>query len=201
MNVYVESNFVLERALLQGQWRSCELILELCETGAVRLIVPAYCLIEPYETLTRRHKRRRNTKQEIDSGLGQIARTETYADRLGGFRDITDLLIKSAKEEEERLDGVCSQLLETAEVIPLDAPVLAMSTECRDRHDFSPQDSIVYASVICHRAASPAPRSCFLNRDRRDFDDQDVVEELGGYRCELLPDFDAGYRFLVDSAC
>ncbi len=201
MNVYVESNFVLECALLQGQWRSCEHILVLCETGAVHLIVPAYCLIEPYETLIRRHKRRRNTKQEIDSELGQIARTESYADRLGGFRDITELLIKSAEEEEERLHEVCSRLLGSAEAIPLDAPVLAKSAECRDRHDFSPQDSIVYASVLCHRAANPASRSCFINRDRRDFDDEDVAEELARYRCELLPDFDAGYRFLIDSAC
>lgn len=201
MNVYVESNFVLELALLQGQWRSCEGIVALCETADVRLVVPAYCLIEPYETLTRRHKRRRNIKQEIDSEFVQIARTETYADRLGGFRDMTDLLIESAKEEEKRLDDTCSRLSETAEVVALDAKVLAESTDCRERHDFSPQDSIVFASVISHRVETPAHRSCFLNKDRKDFDDQQVVEELGRHRCELLPDFDAGYRFLVDQAC
>lgn len=200
MNVYVESNFVLELALLQGQWRSCEGIVALCETADVRLVVPAYCLIEPYETLTRRHKRRRNIKQEIDSEFGQIARTETYTDRLGGFRDMTDLLIESAKEEEKRLDDTCSRLSETAEVVALDAKVLAESTDCRERHDFSPQDSIVFASVISHRVETPEQRSCFLNKDRKDFDDQQVVEELGRHRCELLPDFDAGYRFLVDQA-
>ena len=201
MIVYVESNFLLELALLQGQWRSCEGIVAFCETAGVRLTIPAYCLIEPYETLTRRHKQRRNIKQEIDREFRQIARTETYADRLSGFRDITDLLIESTKEEEKRVDEVCLRLLKTAEVIPLDTEVLAKSTDCRDRHDFSPQDSIVFASVICHRAKSPAQRSCFLNRDRRDFDDHDIVEELGRHQCELLPDFEAGYRFLADHAC
>ena len=54
MNVYVESNFVLELALLQEQSASCEEILGLCEAGRVQLVVPAYSLAEPYETLVRR---------------------------------------------------------------------------------------------------------------------------------------------------
>lgn len=198
MRVYVESNFVIERALLQEQWRSCERILELCESGGIRLVVPAYCLTEPYETLTRRHRRRRNIKQDIDNEFGQIARTETHADRLDGFRNVTDLLIKSAEEEDKRLNDICRRLLEKAEVVPLDARILAMSAECRRRHDFSPQDSIVYASVLSHLEEIPGERSCFLNRDKG-FDDQDVVEELGAYRCDLLPGFDAGYRFIVDN--
>ena len=44
MNVYVESNFVLELALAQEQFESCEGILSLCEAGNVRLVVPAYSL-------------------------------------------------------------------------------------------------------------------------------------------------------------
>ena len=40
MNVYVESNFVLELALLQEQWTSCEAILTLCEAKSVQLVVP-----------------------------------------------------------------------------------------------------------------------------------------------------------------
>ena len=56
MNVYVESNFVLELALLQEQHASCEALLRLCEEGGIQLVIPAYSLAEPYETLTRRHR-------------------------------------------------------------------------------------------------------------------------------------------------
>ena len=52
MNVYVESNFVLELALLQEQSASGEAILRLGEEHRVHLVVPAYALVEPYETLT-----------------------------------------------------------------------------------------------------------------------------------------------------
>ena len=50
MNVYVESNFVLELAFLQEQCSSCEKILSLCEARRIQLLIPAYSLAEPYET-------------------------------------------------------------------------------------------------------------------------------------------------------
>lgn len=196
MNVYVESNFVLELALLQEQSDSCERILELCKTGGVHLVIPAYCLAEPYDALTRRRKRRTHMKRELDAEFGQIARTETQAERLHGFRDLTNLLTTSVEDEKKRLDDVCSQLSDTAQVIPLDKDILAASRECRSKHDLSYQDSIVYASVLAHLALSPDRQSCFLDKDK-DFHDQHIVEELAGYRCELLPDFGAGYGFIA----
>ncbi len=196
MNVYVESNFVFELALLQEQSDSCERILALCRAGAVHLVIPAYCLAEPYDALTRRRKRRTQMQQELDAEFGQIARTETQAERLRGFRDITNLLTTSVEEEEKRLDEVCSQLSDTAHVIPLDEDILAASRECRSKHDFSSQDSIVYASVLAHLMLNLDTQSCFLDKDK-DFHDQHIVEELAGYGCELLPDFGAGYGFIV----
>ncbi len=196
MNVYVESNFVIELALLQEQRDICERILKVCGTDGVQLVIPAYCLAEPYEALTRRRKRRTKMKQELDAEFGQIARTETRVDRLRRFRDITELLTASIEEEEKQLDAVCSRLSDTAEVIPLDDDILAMSRECRSEHDFSPQDSVVYATVLAHLALNPGTRSCFIDKDK-DFHDRRVVEELAGYRCELLRDFGAGYGFIV----
>jgi predicted nucleic acid-binding protein len=46
MNVYVESNFVLELTLSQEQHESCEKILELCLTGPHSLVLPAFCIPE-----------------------------------------------------------------------------------------------------------------------------------------------------------
>jgi hypothetical protein len=74
VNVYVESNFVLELALLQEQQASCTEILRLSETGKVRLVIPAYSLAEPYETLVRRHKQRKRMKAELDVELRQAVR-------------------------------------------------------------------------------------------------------------------------------
>ena len=199
MNVYVESNFVLELALLQEQSTSCEEILGLCETRGVQLVVPAYSLAEPYETLTRRQKKRKRLKQEIDAELGQIARTATYAGRLDGFRDVTALLMNIDVEESKRLEEVCSRLTKTAEVIPLDTSVLSASTQYQRTHRFAPQDALVYSAVLSHLERARAPQSCFLNRNSRDFDDQTVVEQLERYNCKLLPRFDSGSRFILNT--
>ena len=150
MNVYVESNFVLELALLQEQCESCQAILRLCETDRVRLVIPGYSVAEPHETLLRRQKQRKRLKKEIDDEIRQIARTTTYTDRLRGFGDLTALLISVADGEAKRLDDVRALLVKVACVIPLDASVLAAATQYERTHDFSPQDALVYSSVLSH---------------------------------------------------
>ena len=198
MQVYVESNFVLELALRQEQWRSCDNIVKLCEEGSVQLILPGYCLAEPHEALVRRRKRRTRVREDVEGELKQLARTDFYGDRLEEFRELASFLIGSAEDEDGRLTVVTSQLLQLAEVISLDASVLAASTDYRQRHGLSPQDAIVYASVLSHLQARRVSVSCFLNRDK-DFGDEYVVEELRNCGCELLQSFDVGYQYVVDN--
>lgn len=197
MNIYVESNFVLELALLQEQHASCEDILRLCEAGSARLVIPAYSLIEPYETLVRRHKQRQRMKDELDKELGQLARTVTYAQRLSEFQNLTDLLIDSAYEEIKRLETTRSRLLQMAHIIPLDMAVLGAATRYQVDHDLSPQDALVYASVLSYLRQSRESESCFLNKDSKDFADPALVAELNIYNCKLLPRFDTGYQFIL----
>jgi hypothetical protein len=197
VNIYVESNFVLELALVQEQHVSCEGIVRLCEARHAQLIIPAYSLAEPHETLIRRHRQRKQMKADLDSELQQLARTATYAHRLDGFQNLTALLIDSADEEAKRLEETRSLLYRIAEIIPLDRAILEAATGYQVAHDLSPQDSLVYAAVRSHLTRSGAPQSCFLNKNSKDFDDPDLVEELNTYNCRLLPRFDSGYQFIL----
>jgi predicted nucleic acid-binding protein len=115
VNIHVESNFVLELALLQEQHASCEEILRLCEAGSAHLVIPAYSIAEPYETLVRRHKQRKRMKAELDDELRQLARTTTYVHRLSGFQTLTALLIDSADEEAKRLEEVRTRFLKAVD--------------------------------------------------------------------------------------
>ena len=62
--------------------------------------------------------------------------------------------------------------------------------------DLSPPDSIVYASVLHHLSTTTPAKSCFLNRNSKDFDDPDIVDELDGYNCKMLPRFDSGHKYI-----
>lgn len=74
MNVFVETNFVLELALEQQESPSCERLLALAAENAIRLLLPAYSFIEPHETLTRRHRDRETLRSQISNELAQLAR-------------------------------------------------------------------------------------------------------------------------------
>jgi predicted nucleic acid-binding protein len=196
MKVYVESNFVLELALLQEQHASCEGVLRLCESADIQLAVPAYSLVEPYETLVRHHQQRKRIKTDLDTEIRQIARTAGYTQRLRGFQELTALLIDSADEEASALELIRTRLLKSSEIISMDNEILAAASQYRRAHDLSPQDAVVYASVISDLDQSAPTQSCFLNRNSRDFDDPDIVEELRNKNCKLLPRFDSGYDYI-----
>ena len=196
MNVSVETNFVLELALVQEQQASCEEILDLSETGSVALVIPAYSLVEPYDTLVRRHRQRKELKADLDAEIDQLTRSASYTDRLRGFHDLSALLVDSADEEAKRMEELRERQMRICQVIPLDVACLETATRYQNQHKFSPQDAVVYASVVSHLSESPSGRSCFLNRNASEFDDPDIVEELRSHDCDLIARFDDGLEHL-----
>ena len=197
MNVYVESNFVLELAFLQEQSDSCRQLVRHAADRNIVLVVPAYSLAEPYETLIRQRKRRKQVKQDIDDVLTQLHRTSAYTADVRELSGQSNLLISSAHDEQRRLENVIREMAEVAEIVPLDVNVIAVSLRCQSDYGLEPQDAFVYASVVSHLDRSgPAMQSCFLNRNRKDFDDQTLVEQLEVRGCKLLTDFRNGLGFV-----
>ena len=199
MNVYVEANFILELAFRQEQHSSCDQILLLCEENIVSLILPVYSLVEPYETLYRRQKNRVKIKHELDTELAQIARSEFFASESGDLRRLSELLTHSVDEDVRNFEHVQSRLLNSAELISLDAKVVENASRYRKDHEFSKQDAIVFSSVLVHLESAHNQRSLFLNRNFRDFGNVDVLAQLGKFNCELVTQFDKGYQMILSS--
>lgn len=197
MDVYVESNFVVELTLFQEQHQSCGQILGLCASGKIRLLVPAYSLVEPYWTLVGIAKRRRELRKELESEVSQrLSRTEPYREHVELIQRITGFLVRSEQEEKERLSNTQHELLKLAEVIPLSSDILTLAMAYQADHDLSFQDSVVYASVLDHLRSSTAASKCFLNRDT-DFDDPDIQDTLRDLGCEIRFRFDDGYNYIT----
>lgn len=196
MNIYVETNFVLELTFEQEQYASCEKILQLCETGQAKLIIPAYSLAEPHEKLIRQAKSRRELQQSLDAELRQLLRTASYTDRIKSIRDIATLMIQSNEDEQHRFIQYRKRLLNTAEIVALTIEILTEAALCETTYDLTPQDALVYASVIDHLQHYQPQQACFLNRNSRDFDSPDIIEELNKFSCRMIPRFDQGYNFI-----
>lgn len=64
-------------------------------------------------------------------------------------------------------------------------------------YDLTPQDALAYASIIMHLQQNlPPAQACFLNRNSKDFDTLDIIEELRQLKCRMIPRFDNGYSFI-----
>lgn len=197
MNVYVETNFVLELALLQEQHASCEALMDLARGERIRLIVPAFSLVEPYGTLTLRKVQRNRTRNELTPVLRELQRTRDYAqpvDAMGA--NLKRLFVDSADEELRRLAAVRALLPTVADVVPLDREVFDAATLYETQHELSAQDALVYASVLRHMREHRGGPSCFLNRNARDFDDPEITGELAELNCRMLAQFDAGLGYV-----
>jgi len=198
MNVYIESNFVLELVFAQEQHARCEEILSLCESGQASLCIPAYSIAEPYEKLFRQRSQRSNLKKrQLDPELQQLRRSAKYAEAVQELESLdTTLLIQSAEEEARRMEAVRKHVLDVAHVIPLDRNVLSLATEYQVRHGLSPQDALVYASVITHLQNYLPAVSCFISTNVRDFGDPDIGRELEQFNCRMFSRFEAGCGYL-----
>lgn len=196
MNIYVETNFILELAFLQEQHESCEEIIGLCEAGRAALVLPAFCIAESYETLTRRANGRTKIANDLAKELRQLSRSKPYKDEIDAFQSVTGLLARSSQEDDQRLTIALERILKTATIIPLEAEIVLRATEYRTVYKLEPQDSIVYSSVLQHMASSSGDESCFINRNRTDFDDPDIEEDLSKRGCKLLFSFVNGYNYI-----
>jgi predicted nucleic acid-binding protein len=196
VNVYVETNFVLELAFQQEQFESCEQILQLCEAGRVQIVIPAYSFCEPHEKLNRQAKIRKDLQQTLNTELRQLSRTASYMNRISSIQEIADLLVQSNEEEQQRFVHYRERLLQSAEIIALTADILTEAAVSEAPYDLKPQDALVYASVITHLRQHQPQIACFLNRNTKDFDNPDIVDELNRFNCRVIPRFDHGYGFI-----
>lgn len=165
MIVYVESNFVLELALLQEQHASADAILAKAESGEIRLAFPAFSISEPYDVWMRRSNDKQRFSQEFAKHVRELSRSSPYAGPLQSSQQISETFTQSIDEEKSRLDTVLTRLLACAEIIPTDAVILRDSLSHRTAFDLSAKDSIVFASVLTHLVAATGPK-CFLTRDK-----------------------------------
>lgn len=197
MIVYVESNFVLELAFLQEEYESCDSIITLAESHKIRLVIPAFSIAEPYEVLARRSIQRTELHRRLASEIRELSRSRPYIDVLNESREITSILIRSGEEEKRRLDTALSRILAYAGVVPIGAETLKAAIEFQKDLGLSPQDSIVYASVLDHLSSAAKEPKCFLNKNSKDFVNPNIQEQLVAYDCHLITTFTNGLRYIL----
>lgn len=143
MIVYVESNFVLELALLQEEHAGCSVLLDLAERRDLDLVIPMYSIGEPYEVWVRRTRQRRELFNRLRTEVNQLARSEPYRELTEELLELVELLARSGEEEKDRLDRALERILAVAAVVPIGAGAFGAALTFQRERGLSPQDSIV----------------------------------------------------------
>jgi predicted nucleic acid-binding protein len=196
VNVFVESNFVLEIALEQQEQAACERLLELAADGSIRLFVPAYSFVEPHETFTRRHRDRETLRSHITNELAQIARSASLAERARASQEVVALMAESVEYESRRLQEAKERIWLVATILSIDADVVQRAPDCQANFDLSPQDAVVYASIRGYLTTDHDDTSCFVSRNPKDFDDPDLRRELTDLNCRYFSSFSNAVQFI-----
>lgn len=196
MIVYVESNFILELAYLQEEYESCERILALAEGRAITLALPAFCLGEPFESSTRRWRRRKDLRERFDQEIRELSRSQPYRALSGESQEITKALAQSEQEEKQRLDGIIARIVDAVVLIPLDRLTIQAALRLQDARKLSSQDAIVYASVLAHMAGVTGEDKCLLTKNSKDFANPDIGQDLQAQDCTLLTRFEHGLGYI-----
>lgn len=196
MIVYVESNFVLELAFLQEEHENCLELLSLSESGDLCLVLPAFSIGEPYEAWGRRSKQRLELGRQLKTAIDELSRSRPYQGSSDEFQGLTDLLSRSEKEEKRQLDDTLQRMLQMVEVIPIGLSIIRAAITFQESRGLSPQDSIVYASILDHLATESENCSCFITKDSKDFANPDIENELTAHNCRLLTKFADGLGYV-----
>lgn len=188
MRVFVESNFVLELAHQQEQYKACEQILGLARAKAIRLSVPAFALFEPYTTLERRQKERRELSDKVKAMVRELSRSEPLAE-AARQNELGALLVDSIDFAAKAFASARESLLNHAEILALEAQTFRDASDWTDQ--LSLPDALVFASVFRALETGTGP-ACFITRNSKDFNDPLIKTVLEKHNCDLLFSFEVG---------
>ena len=149
-----------------------------------------------YEAWVRRSKQRRDLHEQLITAIRELSRSRPYQGSSDEFQELTNLLRRSGEEEKIRLDDILEIILQTVEVIPIGLSIIRAAITFQKSLELSPQDSIVYASILDHLATASEDHSCFITKNSKDFANPDIENELTAYNCRLLTKFADGLGYV-----
>ncbi len=166
MRVYVESNFVLEIVLEQEQHQACKEVLALATNQTIELVLPAFALLEPYESMVRDERDGKVLAQSLRASANMLKRTASLAAEVHRLHDAGDLLVQAAQQAWTRFHNLRMTLVDVAQILVIDAATLREASNLTADFGLGLPDAVMLASVLADAGAQRSP-SVFINRNQR----------------------------------
>jgi len=194
--VLAESNFVLELALRQDQFEHAEMILNLAEERHLRLVVPACSLIEPYQTLVRRRRERKEFSRRLQDEMKLLERSTLHDGMNATSQHIAQTLDTGNEIERESLEQTIDRLTNVCTVPALSLETVRLAQAMQLGYGLEPQDAIVLASIDTALSGLEAGPKVFVNRNSKDFATPLIEGQLAKHECRLITSFSSACQYI-----
>jgi PIN domain-containing protein len=197
MIVYVETNFVLELTYLQEGCDSCEELLKLAEGGAINLVLPAFSAVEARGTWKLDATRRADVHAKLEQEIKQLRRSKPFKEIRGQTNLLTTALIDNVQEDRTRLEEILDRIGKIGVMQALDQNIIAKARKFEQDLALSPQDAVVYGSVLEHLQGTAAGPKVFVTRNAKDFSAPTIEDQLNQLDCKLLTKFQTAVEYIL----
>lgn len=197
MRLYVETNFLLEIALEQGEHAECSDLLAFCgdPNSGVRLAVPASAFFEAQSALRNKRRHVIEFSRAYDTHVsGQLSRIHGIAGVRTSYADLLAQLTVTLNAAESRFYAASDRIREIGEVLPTGAATIAAAQD--GSSGLAYEDALVYAAIRSDASYGRMP-TYFVTTDS---DFVNVKQALAVDRCTMLRSFQIAVQVLRRAA-
>lgn len=193
MRLYVETNFLLEIALEQGEHAECSDLLDVCgdPSSGVTLAVPASSFFEAQSALRNKRRHVLDFGRAYDTHVsGQLSRIHGIAGVRTSYADLLAQLTATLNAAESRFYAASDRIREIGEVLPTDGRTIAAAQD--GSAGLSYEDALVYAAIRSDASFGQTP-TYFVTTDS---DFANVKQALATRQCTMLRSFQTAVQVL-----
>ena len=191
MNVYIDSNFVLELALKQQQAAAANQIMYWGDSGKISIVCPALVLTEPLSKMNYQRVERGRLALSLKQYSLQLARSGEHFTAVDKIEEVLHYFDALDGKESDETQRICRRLIERSRVLPLDVETMDLAHGIVRNYGTELTDALVLAAIFADlgrlRQAGRLSQSFFISRDTGF---QKAKNELKEDLCTFIASFD-----------
>ena len=197
MIVLAESNFVLELAFQQEQSGEVECIVAFAEANRIELVIPACAFTEPYQTLIRRLRERKQLVQDIQKSFKQVGRSRGFKELVVTSDEVSQTFAKADAAERQGLGETVRRLIACCSIPVLSDTIIRTAYDFESEFELDPHDAVVLASIEAALRERRDDKKLFINKNSKDFVTPRIEDHLGRHGCKLITNFSDARQIVV----
>jgi hypothetical protein len=135
------------------------------------------------------------SRRYAQNWLGELSRSSPLSNIASQSQAFGSALVDTADQDRRRLESAVNARLQQTTVLPTEPAIVSQAYEAEILFGLSPQDAVVYMTVLDHAARSEGPK-LFVTQNANDFRVPQIEEELTRHGCKLLVTFDAAEAYV-----